>query len=89
MWWRIEWCGTEEVWTSAGVSAGIDLALAFIEHMAGGKTAGRIQLGAEYYPSGRSYGMMHELAQAPLYVKQWGMREESRRGRNYAHNSEE
>ena len=40
-------------------------------HMAGGKTAGRIQLGAEYYPSGKSYGMMHELAQAPVYVKQW------------------
>jgi transcriptional regulator GlxA family with amidase domain len=69
-----------KIWTSAGVSAGIDLALAFIEHMAGGKTAGRIQLGAEYYPSGKSYGMMHELAQAPMYVKQWGMQEESRRG---------
>ncbi|MDD2754085.1 MAG: DJ-1/PfpI family protein [Methanothrix sp.] len=60
-----------KVWTSSGVSAGIDLALAFIEHMAGEKTAGRIQLGTEYYPSGKSYGMMHELAQAPVYVKQW------------------
>ena len=77
------------VWTSAGVSAGIDLALAFIEHIAGGKTAGRVQLGAEYYPFGRSYGMMHELAQAPVYIKQWGMQEEARRGRNYPHNSEE
>jgi transcriptional regulator GlxA family with amidase domain len=43
-----------KIWTSAGVSAAIDLALAFIEHMAGGKIAGRIQLGAEYYPSGKS-----------------------------------
>ncbi len=61
-----------KIWTSAGVSAGIDLALAFIEHMAGEKIAGRIQLGTEYYPSGKSYGMMHEFAQAPMYVKQWG-----------------
>lgn len=64
------------VWTSAGVSAGIDMALAFIEHIAGEKAAGRVQLGAEYYPSGKSYGMMHENAQAPVYVKQWGMQEE-------------
>lgn len=63
------------IWTSAGISSGIDLALAFIEHMAGEKAAGRIQLGAEYYPSGRSYGMMHELAQAPMYVKQWKTQE--------------
>lgn len=60
-----------KVWTSAGVSAGIDLALAFIEHIAGEKKAGRVQLGAEYYPSGRSYGMMHEHAQAPAYIKNW------------------
>jgi transcriptional regulator GlxA family with amidase domain len=57
------------VWTSAGVSAGIDLALAFIEYMTNEKTAGKIQLGAEYYPSGKSYGRMHEIPQAPEYVK--------------------
>jgi transcriptional regulator GlxA family with amidase domain len=44
------------IWTSAGISAGIDLALSFIEYMTDEKTAGKIQLGAEYYPSGRSYG---------------------------------
>lgn len=59
------------IWTSAGISSGIDMALAFIEHMAGEKVAGRIQLGAEYYPSCRSYGMMHELPAAPMYVKKW------------------
>jgi transcriptional regulator GlxA family with amidase domain len=58
-----------KVWTSAGVSAGIDLALAFIEHIAGEKAAGRVQLGVEYYPSGKSYGMMHEHSQAPAYIK--------------------
>ena len=57
------------IWTSAGISAGIDLALEFIEYMTDEKTAGKIQLGAEYYPSGRSYGMMHKIPQAPEYLR--------------------
>jgi transcriptional regulator GlxA family with amidase domain len=57
------------IWTSAGISAGIDLALAFIESSAGEKTAGRIQLGAEYYPSCKSYGGLHQNPQAPSYMK--------------------
>lgn len=57
------------IWTSAGISAGIDMALAFVEYMADEKTAGKIQLGAEYYPSGRSYGMMHKIPQAPEYLR--------------------
>lgn len=43
--------------------------IAFIEYMADEKTAGKIQLGAEYYPSGKSYGMMHQVPQAPEYVR--------------------
>jgi transcriptional regulator GlxA family with amidase domain len=57
------------IWTSAGNSAGIDLALAFIEYVAGEETAGKIQLGAEYYPSDKLYGMMHKSPQAPEYVR--------------------
>lgn len=57
------------LWTSAGISAGIDLALAFVEYIADEKTAGKIQLGAEYYPSGRSYGMMHKAPQTPEYLR--------------------
>ncbi len=57
------------IWTSAGISAGIDMALAFVEYMTDEKTAGKIQLGAEYYPSGRSYGMMHKIPQAPEYLR--------------------
>jgi transcriptional regulator GlxA family with amidase domain len=57
------------IWTSAGISAGIDLALAFIEYVAGEETAGKIQFGAEYYPSDKSYGMMHKLPQAPEYLR--------------------
>ncbi|MGB9133184.1 MAG: hypothetical protein ACP5N0_13630 [Methanosarcina sp.] len=36
------------------------------------KTAGKIQLGAEYYPSGKSYGMMHLLPQAPEDLRKKG-----------------
>lgn len=57
------------VWTSAGVSAGIDLALAFIERVAGADVAGRVQFGAEYYPSGKSYGGFDGHEQAPSYLK--------------------
>lgn len=40
-----------KIWTSAGVSAGIDLSLAFIEATAGSKTAQHIRKWTEYYPS--------------------------------------
>ena len=57
------------IWTAAGVSAGIDLALAFIESVADEEVAGKVQFGAEYYPSGRFYGSFHKSAQAPAYVR--------------------
>lgn len=44
-----------EIWTSAGVSAGIDLALAFIAAMAGEEIAGKVQLHSEYYPLDKIY----------------------------------
>lgn len=57
------------IWTSAGVSAGIDLTLAFIASVAGEETAGRVQFAAEYYPSGQSYGGFHHHEKAPQYLK--------------------
>lgn len=57
------------IWTAAGVSAGIDLALALIESVAGEDVAGKVQFGAEYYPSGRFFGVFHRGPQAPAYVK--------------------
>jgi transcriptional regulator GlxA family with amidase domain len=57
------------IWTAAGVSAGIDLALSFIESIAGEETAGKVQFGAEYYPSKRFYANFHLSTQAPAYVK--------------------
>jgi transcriptional regulator GlxA family with amidase domain len=57
------------VWTAAGVSAGIDLALAFIESEAGETVAGKVQFGTEYYPTGRFFGAFHQSPQAPAYLK--------------------
>ena len=57
------------IWTAAGVSAGIDLALAFIESVAGEDVAGKVQFGAEYYPVGRMFGAFHQSPQAPAYLK--------------------
>ena len=58
-----------KVWTSAGVSAGIDMALELIAQEAGEETAGKVQLYAEYYPAGTLYGTAHKEPQAPGYIK--------------------
>ncbi len=58
-----------KIWTAAGVSAGLDLALAFIAAVAGEETAGKIQLGAEYFPSSRMYADVHLGQSAPPYLK--------------------
>ena len=58
-----------KVWTSAGVSAGMDMALELIAQEAGQETAGRVQLYAEYYPAGTRYGTAHKEPQAPAYLK--------------------
>jgi transcriptional regulator GlxA family with amidase domain len=57
------------IWSSAGVSAGIDVMLAFIASVAGEQTAGRVQLAAEYYPSTKSYGGLHNNPNAPAYLR--------------------
>jgi transcriptional regulator GlxA family with amidase domain len=57
------------VWSSAGVSAGIDLMLAFIAETAGDEVAGKVQFGAEYYPLSRLYGTAHKHPNAPNYLK--------------------
>ncbi len=57
------------VWTAAGVSAGIDMTLAFIAHVAGAEAAGKVKLTAEYYPSRERYGGAGVHAQAPQYAR--------------------
>ena len=44
-----------KIWTSAGISAGIDMILAFIVQIAGEETAGQIQYLSEYYPEQKNY----------------------------------
>ena len=56
------------IWTSSGVSAGIDLALEFIKQEAGEETAGKVQSFAEYYPAGKIYGAFHKDPNAPGYL---------------------
>ena len=58
-----------KIWTSAGVSAGIDMALELIADEAGEDIAGSTQLFAEYYPSGRIYGSAHKDPKAPGYIR--------------------
>lgn len=60
------------VWTSAGVSAGIDMALELIAQEAGQETAGKVQLYAEYYPAGTRYGTAHKEPKAPGYLRSLG-----------------
>ena len=57
-----------KVWTSAGVSAGIDMALELVAQEAGEETAGKVQLFAEYYPAGTRYGSAYKDPQAPGYL---------------------
>ncbi|NMM25943.1 MAG: DJ-1/PfpI family protein [Glaciimonas sp.] len=57
------------IWSSAGVSAGTDLMLAFIASVDGEAAAGKVQFAAEYYPSLVKYGGFENHAQAPAYIK--------------------
>lgn len=58
-----------KLWSSAGVSAGIDMMLAFIASVSGDEAAGTVQFSAEYYPDGKRYGGFEAHAQAPAYIR--------------------
>ncbi len=57
------------IWCSAGVSAGLDMTLAFIAATAGDDAAGKVQFAAEFYPSAKIYGHYASDARAPAYIK--------------------
>ena len=59
-----------KVWSAAGVSAGIDMMLAFIADTAGGEVAGKVQFAAEYYPESIDYGDFRGHPQAPAYLSE-------------------
>ncbi len=50
------WVRDGNVWTSAGVSAGMDLLLGFIAEIDGDRAAASVQHNAEYYPDGCIHG---------------------------------
>lgn len=56
------------VWTSAGVSAGIDMVLACIAATQGEAVASQIQMHAEYFPEARVYGHAREAQPVPAYI---------------------
>jgi len=58
---------TGRVWTSGGVTSGIDLALAFIEELAGKKVAGQVQLLLEYFPTDPHYCTRETASELPPY----------------------
>jgi transcriptional regulator GlxA family with amidase domain len=58
-----------DIWTSAGVSAGMDLVLAFIASQAGEEVAGQVQMDAEYFPIGQPHGNPQDHPQAPRYLR--------------------
>jgi len=57
------------IWTSAGVSAGMDMALAFIADQASEEVAGKVQLYTEYYPDSIRYGRSHLRDDLPGYIR--------------------
>ncbi|WP_216904713.1 DJ-1/PfpI family protein [Synechococcus sp. CCY 9618] len=57
------------VWTSAGISSGIDLTLQFIAETAGDDVAGQVQLAAEYFPSSRIYGAAASSGKGSAYFQ--------------------
>lgn len=56
------------LWTSAGVSAGMDMLLAYIAATHGEEVASLVQLHAEYFPEGRVYGNARAAQAVPAYV---------------------
>lgn len=57
------------IWSSGGVSAGMDLMLHFIAETAGAEAAASVQHNAEYYPTRQLYGRAHEVPGMPAYMK--------------------
>jgi len=60
------------IWTSGGITCGIDLALAFIEEIAGTSVAGQVQLLLEYFPEEKMYCSMDTVDQLPPYSSAHG-----------------
>lgn len=60
------------IWSSGGVSAGMDMMLAFIAHSFGHDVAASIQLSAEYFPATTMYGRPFERSDVSEYIRALG-----------------
>lgn len=60
---------TEKVWTSGGVSSGIDLMLELVKEVAGESRAGQVQLLLEYFPLQNLYAKESDAIKLPPYYK--------------------
>jgi transcriptional regulator GlxA family with amidase domain len=58
------------VWTSGGVSSGIDLALEMVKEISGKKIAGQVQMLLEYFPSAKVYCQQSTAKTLPPYSNQ-------------------
>lgn len=56
-----------KIWTSGGVTSGIDIALAFIEEIGGKEVAGQVQLLLEYFPDETLYVTPQTMESLPPY----------------------
>ncbi len=63
------WVRDGTVWTSSGVSAGMDLMLAFLADALGEDAAANAQFTAEYFPDGKRYGQPELREGAPGYLR--------------------
>jgi transcriptional regulator GlxA family with amidase domain len=58
-----------KIWSSGGVSAGMDMMLAFIAHVFGTEVAADIQLSAEYFPANTIYGRPFDRENVSAYIR--------------------
>jgi cyclohexyl-isocyanide hydratase len=62
------------IWTAGGVSAGMDMMLAFIADSFGESVAADVQLDAEYFPDDKIYGRPFDRADVPAYIRELSRR---------------
>lgn len=55
------------IWSSGGVSSGIDLAFELIAEIGGKEAAGKVQLLFEYFPRDKVFASIHTVDQLPPY----------------------
>lgn len=58
------------IWSSGGISSGIDLAFELIRDHAGKEVAGEVQLLFEYFPRDTLFASLHSASQLPPYNKE-------------------